>query len=91
MSYQRFADIVVLPQLRANDVSLNINWKSSARRSWPFKSMKIGESVFIEGGDEAESNLARYVYRLAKSTGKSNGWEFVGRKVDGGIRIWRVK
>lgn len=52
--------------------------------------MKIGQSVFIEGAASTESSLGSRAYSAAKSVGKSRGWEFVGRKAEGGVRIWRL-
>ena len=89
MTYRSFVDKVALPQLGINDVPLEMNWRGS-RRYWPFKFMKIGESFFIEGAASTQSPLGGRAWRAAKSVGKKNGWEFVGRKVEGGIRIWRL-
>ena len=55
-------------------------------RKHPFKYMEVGDSVFIEGGNTAKCND----YQAAKWTERKRGWKFTGRKVEGGIRIWRV-
>lgn len=89
MTYRSFVDKVALPQLGTNDVPFQIDWRAS-RQSWPFKSMKIGESLFIEGAASTQSPLGSVAYQAARQVGKKNGWEFVGRKVEGGIRIWRL-
>jgi len=53
---------------------------------YPFGYMQVGESCFFPG----QSTTDR-AYRAAKTMGQRRGWVFTGRRVDGGIRIWRVE
>lgn len=46
----------------------------------PCASMKIGDSVLVSSNAEATS--LRQLY---------SSWKFTERKVDGGVRVWRVK
>ena len=58
----------------------------ATRSRYPFKEMKVGESVFFPnaatGGKE---------YIAANMIGRNHGKKFSGRAVDGGLRIWRVE
>ena len=53
---------------------------------YPYQSMEPGDSVFIAGG-----KIGGPAYSSALQTGARKGWKFVGRKEDGGIRIWRIE
>lgn len=57
------------------------------RGKYPFTRMEVGESVFIAG----ETTKPGGAYTAAQVMGLSKGWKFTGRKVEGGIRIWRVE
>ncbi len=62
------------------------------QRRFPLELMEVEDSFLypIEDGDEfysIEANCVRAaVWRYAKSTGR----QFTSRKVDGGLRIWRI-
>lgn len=56
-----------------------------APRKYPFFDMAVGESVFFEG-----KKIPCKEYIAAKAAGSKIGADFVGRTVDGGVRIWRV-
>ena len=55
------------------------------RSTYPFGSLKVGESFFV---DDATATKAR----LAASAWKRNhpGWDYTGRNEEGGVRIWRL-
>lgn len=53
--------------------------------SYPFKHMEIGDSVFFPN----ETTLSK-AYISAKAYGNRYGVSFMGRTVDGGLRIWRT-
>lgn len=67
-------------------IEKNIPLSSSKDRiSWPWKDMDIGDSVLFE--DDAIASKAQtncHVY------GHQSGKKFASRKVDGGVRIWRI-
>lgn len=57
----------------------------ASRSKYPFNKMEIGESVFFE-----------YVFGLkarsaADSYGRAHKKRFVSRKVESGLRVWRVE
>lgn len=48
-------------------------------------SMEVGDSVLLEGASQNQAT-GRFA-----PTAKRKGWKFITRKVDGGVRVWRVK
>ena len=53
---------------------------------WPWRDMGVGDSVFIKNpGDflRAQSACHAYGYKMGK--------KFTTRKVDGGLRVWRIE
>lgn len=54
-----------------------------------FAHLKVGDSVMIEG--EFKNVGACGKYQAAKGHGRAFGKTFVGRKVEGGVRIWRTE
>ena len=52
---------------------------------YPLRMMEPGDSFFVEKGDRKSISVS--VSRLSKET----GWIFRVRRVDGGVRVWRVK
>jgi len=57
---------------------------SKRARKYPFLEMAVGNSVFFAGEE-----INGRAYRAAMSTGTRHNQEYVARKADGGIRIWR--
>lgn len=55
---------------------------------YPFSKMSIGDSVFFPGEKAADQHSPPYL--SAKKHGRENNKRFSGRKVEGGIRIWRI-
>lgn len=56
------------------------------RASYPFRHMKVGQSVLVTGDDREIFNARRAVSFWSKR----NGPKFTSRLVDGGLRIWRT-
>lgn len=56
-----------------------------SKSKYPFAEMEVGDSVFYEG----ESNGGKVHASMVKS-GQRHGRVFTSRKVDGGLRIWRI-
>ena len=56
------------------------------RTKWPFDSMSVGDSVFIdkEKFETSKARVAAHVY------GHASGKKFKTRMQDNGIRVWRV-
>lgn len=60
------------------------------KRVYPFKDMKVGDSMFYAMPDGAAAKRRRPVHAAYKY-GQRSGKRFVSRSVEGGIRIWRVE
>lgn len=52
---------------------------------YPWREMLPGQSFFIPGSN------SRNLYRSASAASKQNSCKFACRRVDGGMRIWRVE
>ena len=52
---------------------------------YPFASLAVGHSFFVAGGIPKNMSVAAHRH------GRALGRQFVVRKTDGGIRVWRVK
>jgi hypothetical protein len=52
---------------------------------YPFAGMEVGESFFVPDGDvkKLSNHACRY--------GKKSGRRYCVRKVEGGVRVWRVE
>lgn len=57
---------------------------------YPFRQLEVGQSFFIEGiaGDHAAILRVR---GAANVQGRRTGKKYSVRKMDGGVRVWRVK
>ncbi len=55
------------------------------KRKYPFESMDVGDSFFVEGEDTQGKAAG-----AAKSHGRYHNLKFAARTVDGGVRIWRI-
>lgn len=51
---------------------------------YPYADMEVGDSFHVEGG-----TLNKMCYQNRKA-GNKLGWKFTVRKVEGGVRVWRV-
>ena len=56
---------------------------------YPFKDMTVGDS-FMVSYNEMPAGGAQNVRTAAYHTGKINGTKFTVRRVDGGVRVWRI-
>jgi hypothetical protein len=54
------------------------------RIGWPHKTMRVGQSFFVEGRSMVAVCNANNRYK------RKLGWKFTARKQDGGIRVWRI-
>ena len=67
--------------------------KRAPSKSWPFKNMKVGDSVFF--ADEPNGTTSRppiIAYNLAaKRRAAGRPITFSAKAIDGGVRIWRVE
>ena len=59
------------------------------RRKYPFIDMEVGDSIFFEGDFKQAGECPGYC--AAKSWSNGVGRKITGKKVDGGVRVWRIK
>lgn len=52
--------------------------------TYPYAEMEVGDSFYVEGG-----TLNRMCYQNRRAAVRL-GWVFTVRKVEGGVRVWRV-
>jgi hypothetical protein len=55
------------------------------RQTYPFASMTVGQSFLVPHDNARRCLQAVRAYRF-----RHPGWEFVYRKTDEGMRVWRV-
>ena len=58
------------------------------RVEWPYGKMEVGQS-FLVGGDG--KNLLIGVCARNRKKGRELGMRFTAKKVEGGVRVWRVE
>lgn len=66
-------------------IEAGIKPPTNIRVGWPHKSMKVGQSFFIENRTMVAVCNANNRYK------KKLGWRFTARKQEGGIRVWRIE
>lgn len=59
------------------------------RHRYPFAQLEIGDSFFISDGNPTNINSSRTQFVRTTEIGK--GRQFTCRKVEGGVRVWRIK
>lgn len=60
--------------------------RRSLKHKYPFAQMDLGDSFFVELDEQGINVLRVLAWRFSKET----GWKFVTKKVDGGVRVWRI-
>jgi hypothetical protein len=65
-----------------NDVPFPVG---RSRIGWPHEGMQVGESFFVD--NQTLVAVCNANQRYAKKL----GMRFTAKKVDGGIRVWRIK
>lgn len=58
------------------------------REKYPISKMQIGDSLLDDGCRKTSESKIRL---SAKKHGSKYGKKFSARKVDGGVRIWRIE
>lgn len=61
------------------------------RRKYPFPEMVAGDSFFVPASVKEVDKIRRRVSVVANGHHKNSRKRFTLRKVEGGIRVWRVK
>jgi hypothetical protein len=61
------------------------------RNVYPFKTMEVGESFLVESSPENMTKTQRKMSALCSMSGKRQGKIFATRRVENGIRIFRIE
>lgn len=56
---------------------------------YPFRGMAVGDSIFVSSEDGSHGRAGNAAYNWGRR--ESPQVKFATRRVDGGIRIWRIK
>jgi hypothetical protein len=72
------------------EVETGVEMPEGSRRGgrpmkYGFHRLEVGQSIFVPGQSTSDG-----AYASAKQYARANGVRFSGRKVEGGVRIWRV-
>lgn len=59
------------------------------KEKYPFEKMEIGDSFFIANGNSASINSSKWQFIKSTEIGKDR--QYTCRKVEGGVRVWRIK
>lgn len=71
-------------------IEKNIQIPLKRTRKYPFDEMEVGDSFMIEGYTPKKIvSITSSANSFCKT--HRNGWKFTVRKIEGDIRIWRVK
>jgi len=73
------------------DIEKNVDMPEPKRGRpsvYGFESMESGDSKLDKG---AKSTAKSTMYAAAQSYGATHGMKFEGRKVENGVRVWRVE
>ena len=54
---------------------------------YPFRHLKVGDSVLYECAAPDKLKACKAAYRLAEH----HGWQIIARKLAEGVRVWRVQ
>jgi hypothetical protein len=55
------------------------------RTIYPFREMEVGDSFFVKDGD------VKRIGGSARQSGHHHNRKYATRKVEGGVRVWRVE
>lgn len=66
-------------------IERNIPIHRHRHTKFPFAEMEIGDSFLLP--DATSTNAATPAYKWAKA----NGWKFTARKLEKGVRVWRIE
>ena len=67
------------------------NYKKAIGSKYPFLQLKIGDSFFIKCDDNEKRAKQTTLIALSGRLSKEYKMKFTTRKVDGGVRVWRIK
>ena len=58
---------------------------------YPFNTLEVGDSFMIESSPEQLTKMQRKMSAMCVMSGKRMGKKFITRRVDGGLRIFRIE
>lgn len=70
-----------------SDIPVPASYTNGRPASYPFRKMEVGQSIFIPSDEVLPQQAAKRAY----TAGRRAGFRFTCRKVEGGVRIWRVE
>lgn len=67
--------------------------RGGRQKKYPFDAMQVGDSLFMPADPQRVEIVRTIVFLCAKRYAKKHAprWRFTSRKVEGGIRIWRIE
>ena len=71
-----------------NHVKIEKNVPMGPATKYPFKDMKVGDSLLDTVDGPSNKSLLR---AAALTWGRVNGVKFSARRVEGGVRVWRIE
>ena len=69
------------------NIPVNKFLKRSRNHKYPFRELELGDSFYVALSEQEINVLRVLAWRFAKAT----GWKFVTKRVDSGVRVWRVE
>lgn len=76
------------------EIEKNIPIPGSSGLKYPFDKMEVGDSFYVElKGDEKAHSVQSNLMTNAKGYAirRKLDWQFISRKTELGIRVWRIK
>ena len=70
------------------DKGVEIPAKRARRRNYPFREMEVGDSFFVP--TDKPANVSASICGCVRSS-RYPGKRFTSRKVEGGVRCWRIE
>ena len=68
------------------NIPVNKFLKRSRSHKYPFRELEVGDSFYVALSEQEINVLRVLAWRFSKQT----GWRFVTKKVDSGVRVWRI-
>lgn len=82
--YDEYIDNMEMYEMFTLERGLDIPERKTGPK-YPYDRLELGDSFYLEGGDL--SKLCNANYREWRRTGK----KFTARKVENGVRVWRIE
>lgn len=72
------------------DKNQDVSTSKKQRNSYPFHMMEVGDSFFMEVEAVDINKIQRKMSSICVTNGKRHQKKYITRRVDGGLRIFRV-